>query len=338
MGHRIAMTAAGLLASWGLGTPDHLASAATARRAQEWAQTEEWTLPREGAATLQVTNQAGNVKIVGHAEDTLRVVAEKKVRADAQPDAAAFFPTIKIERRRVGDRWLIDATWPEPRSASVRNAYVNFEIRVPCAMRVEGRTGGGNVAASAVGAAVLRTNGGNMSANDIPGPLDLHTEGGNVDVKGCGDTRVRTAGGNVSIAGATGTVDIETGGGNLDLQRCEGPVTVRTGGGNITVHAGRGPLKATTGGGNIDARIAHPEGASQVELSTGAGNIALSLPDGVSARLSASTGIGRVSMEPSDRARLKASGQELEALLGSGTGSVRLRTGAGNIDIRATSR
>jgi hypothetical protein len=72
--------------------------------------------------------------------------------------------------------------------------------------------------------------------------------------------------------------------------------------------------------------------AVQVELS-GAGGIQLSLPEGISARLEAHTGSGRIALEPSSLPR-SASRNHLETVLGSGDGAIRLRTSHGDIAVR----
>jgi hypothetical protein len=80
--------------------------------------------------------------------------------------------------------------------------------------------------------------------------------------------------------------------------------------------------------------ISRASGAAQVELGTGAGNLDLRLPNDVSARVEANTNMGSVQLEPVAGGHYNRSHNHVRAVLGDGQGSVRLRTGVGNIEIR----
>jgi hypothetical protein len=71
-----------------------------------------------------------------------------------------------------------------------------------------------------------------------------------------------------------------------------------------------------------------------VDLGTGAGEIELSMPENMSARLEASTNLGHVDLQPAGGAQFNRSHSHVEATLGEGQGSVRLHTGVGGIRIR----
>jgi DUF4097 and DUF4098 domain-containing protein YvlB len=148
---------------------------------------------------------------------------------------------------------------------------------------------------------------------------------------------LETGGGNIDIRGAEHSVKAHTGGGNIAVEGRTGPVEVHTGGGNISISQAESPVKASTGSGNIEVTVARASGALQVELGTGAGEVALRLPEGASARLVAETGQGQVHLEPSTGARFNQSRTRVEAVLGDGQGSVRLHTGSGGVHIRLAS-
>jgi len=77
-------------------------------------------------------------------------------------------------------------------------------------------------------------------------------------------------------------------------------------------------------------------GTAQVELGTGAGDIDRRLPQDASARLVASTNLGRVDLDPAAGARYNGGPGHLESMLGDGRGSVGLRTGKRDIPIHLT--
>jgi putative adhesin len=298
---------------------------------------EEWTLPREGASGLELRTQGGNIRVVGAAVEQLQVRALKKARGDSDADARAFLELMRVERRRDGDRWVVEASWPEPRPRHIEEANVSFEIQVPHGMRLDAESRGGNVEVSGVGETRLHTGGGNIQARDIGGALDVHTGGGNLQVDACtGPIDLETGGGNIEIHQAQHAVKAHTGGGNIQVEGRAGPVDAHTGGGNIGIRQAESPVKAITGAGNVQVEIARASGAAQVELGTGAGNVDLRLPQDISARVEANSNLGHVQMEPAAGAQYNRGHGHLQAVLGDGQGSVRLRTGVGGIRIRLT--
>ena len=102
------------------------------------------------------------------------------------------------------------------------------------------------------------------------------------------DITARSNGGNVKLdlAGMS-IVDVlaETGGGNVDVVLPDGAadldVAVRTAGGNITVELGR-----------------HAMGSNVVNAKSGAGNVTVHIPGSLAARVYATTGFGKVIVDP----------------------------------------
>ena len=97
-----------------------------------------------------------------------------------------------------------------------------------------------------------------------------------------------TGGGNVKLNladMALTSLSADTGGGNMDMvlpeRAADLRVTARTGGGNINIEIG----DAITGG-------------NTVEANSGAGNVVVEVPRSIPARVSASTGMGKVIVEP----------------------------------------
>jgi hypothetical protein len=98
-----------------------------------------------------------------------------------------------------------------------------------------------------------------------------------------------------------------TGGGNVKLNLADMTLTslsADTGGGNMDMilpeHAADLRVQARTGGGNISIEIGDAiTGRNTVEASSGAGNVVVEVPRGIAARVDASTGMGKVIVEPS---------------------------------------
>jgi DUF4097 and DUF4098 domain-containing protein YvlB len=268
---------------------------------------EMWTLPREGASELHVRTPDGAIQVVATDRDDIQVDAIKKARAESDGDARALLEEMQVTRRRDGDRWIVEASWPNrPRlqreGASSFTNYgreVAFEIRVPRGMRLEARSSDGAVEVTGVREARLHTEDGSIRAREIEGRLDVHTSDGSIRIEGCA-----------------------------------GPVAAETSDGSITILQARSPVRATTSDGSIDVELEQAEGPAQVELTTSDGGINLRLPAEISARVQADTEDGHVTMEPATRARFNRGRSHLETVLGDGRGTVRLRTSDGGIHIR----
>ncbi len=104
----------------------------------------------------------------------------------------------------------------------------------------------------------------------VPSDLNVHTDGGNVklDLAGMAITHllVDTAGGNMDVV--------------LPAKAANLNVVAKTGGGNVNVELG----KDTTG-------------RNAVNAGSGGGNVVVCLPDGIAARIQASTGLGKVMID-----------------------------------------
>ncbi len=101
--------------------------------------------------------------------------------------------------------------------------------------------------------------------------LTAHSNGGNVKLNLTGMTISRLA--------------ADSGGGNMEVALPDNTtnlgVTAHTGGGNITVEVGSGM-----------------RGSSSLNADSGAGNVVVRLPGGIAARIHATTGMGKVTVDP----------------------------------------
>jgi len=102
---------------------------------------------------------------------------------------------------------------------------------------------------------------------------------------------------NINALSGGGNLSVDLGG--MSVQHA----VVDTGGGNVDVilpdRMAESSLSARTGGGNMSVIIGSTiKGVNSVDASSGAGNVNLVIPDGVAARIQATTGLGKVIMDP----------------------------------------
>jgi len=135
------------------------------------------------------------------------------------------------------------------------------------------------------------------------------------------DITAHSDGGNVKLNLASMTITrvlADTGGGNMDVVLPDDAtnlsVTAKTGAGNVTVEIGNG----TTG-------------SSAINASSGAGNVVVRIPGGIAARIRATTGPGKVIVDPqfsrTDDNTYQSPGYDsaanrIEIIISSGVGNV----------------
>jgi hypothetical protein len=147
---------------------------------------------------------------------------------------------------------------------------LNATVKVPASTAVSVSTDGGNVTADGInGPVTLTTGGGDVTANEVAGNLTLHTDGGDIQANGVTAAQVSasTSGGDITIVftAVPTSVQVSTDGGDVTIIVPNGntvyDATAHTDGGstNVTVptdlHSSN-VITATSGGGDITIRNA----------------------------------------------------------------------------------
>lgn len=211
--------------------------------------------------------------------------------------------------------------------------------------RVEARTAGGTVRVGDVqGDAILETSGGEIIAGRIAGGGRAATAGGDILLRGTGgDLTVETAGGQIRLGEVGGRVRAETAGGSIQLDAARGPVQVETAGGSITLDRIESAVRAATVAGTIRALItANRESFANSALETAFGDVQVYLPSDlpitIDAAIQNASGYTIVSDFPlqidQGTPGIRSRVIEGRGALNGGGQVLRIRTNAGNIEIR----
>jgi DUF4097 and DUF4098 domain-containing protein YvlB len=211
--------------------------------------------------------------------------------------------------------------------------------------RVDARTAGGGIRVGDVkGDATLETSGGEIVVGQIAGALRAETAGGDVVIAGAaGPVVAETAGGQIQIGPAGGSVRAETAGGSIRCQGTRGRLVAETSGGSIDLIQVEGPVNASTAAGRILAQWTVGQknfGASQLETSMGDVYVYLppNLPLNIDAAIDAAAGHKILSDFPltilGDKEEFVARSISGRGTLNGGGETLRIRTTAGNIEIR----
>jgi hypothetical protein len=203
--------------------------------------TEEHSADVAGPVTVRVRSHAGSVRVDGHADNTVTVVARGRKLSEQQAlvDVEVTDGVVTISSRT-------------PRLLQARG--VRLDISVPVGSSLQVSTGAGSVRVHDVhGSADVRTGGGSVDLADVDGAVSARTGGGSITVDGrlAGSSSLRTGGGNLTVRVADDTnvrVDGRGTGSVTDID------TLTTQRGRISGQIGdgsNGELEARTGGGTV---------------------------------------------------------------------------------------
>jgi len=261
---------------------------------EEFETEESLMLDAEECAHLALKNTNGNITVEGCEGTMVTVRAVKKVRARSEEEARKRLDAIRIVVSEEKPKLSIvtDASKLEPK----RNYSVNYDVQMPKEMSLTAENANGNVTVSDLGA-----------------PVEARTQNGNVRVSRIqGEVRARTTNGNV------------------DVVEVEGSADARATNGNIGVVDVAGSASGSATNGNIRGNITKWEPGYAAHLHTTNGDVTLRVPEDVSAAVTASVQNGSVQCDLPVEASVK-SRKKLEGTIGTGEGTIELRTTNGNV-------
>ena len=175
------------------------------------------------------------------------------------------------------------------------------------------RTGGGRIhVKDSMVDGTVRTGGGKVLVENVTGDLHARSGGGTVTYKKVyasdgsvmspnkrkledaseATVLISNAGGVIKVDAAPEGADVFTGGGKIRIKGADRFVSAKTGGGDIDIELLAGWVEATTGAGEIEIFVAeNAAGKGDIKLTTGKGDVLLTLPADFSMDLSVELGV-----------------------------------------------
>lgn len=262
--------------------------------------TEETDLTQtaEGLEALGVKTDNGAITVTG-SEDVRKIAVHvtKKAGGSDETDAAECMKAIEIVSKVEGGTYQLGWKWAAEKKPAWQ-AGVSFDVKLPNEMTVGAVSHNGQIKLS------------NMVAG-----ADLLTHNGAVKVDGlAADLKAVTHNGHVHVADLTGDLAVETHNGGIDVH-CVSP-----------------KVRAVTYNGSVDADLS----GSQVvngEITTHNGSVTVDFGDEVSARLTCSTGNGRIHADRPIETTV-AKKKHLEGQIGGGDGRLEIQTHNGSITLK----
>lgn len=317
------------------------------------------TYAAEGLKYLQLETLSGDIELIGHNENNIRVEVFASVRglfsfflfrepvSEFDPETHELSISVVNESLRILSKpnFFNLYNWVNFQKTSFRiflpKAFHSFCKTYGGSISLKNLTGnhtfdtwGGNLTlVSSQGGFLGKTMGGKVESHQCSGQIELKTFGGNILlVKNEGEIRTSSKGGNIKIGGHKGKINCSTWGGNIEASEIVGDFECNTAGGNIRLKNMSGNVGASTKGGNITFEMAAVH--QYAWFDTAGGNIRATLPLG--SPLDLEIAAHRIYHPPFQNFNGYASRRSLQGKLNGGGPNVTIKTSGGKVTLANT--
>ena len=281
------------------------------------------SFPVTKAATLMLSNIAGNIQITPGAADKIEVEAMKHAWGPNPEQAKQRLPDALIESYATGNRVEVRVEHGERRDG--RGIEIEFNVKVPADATID-----------------LRTVSGDIRVTNVKGEVRVQGISGNLSLEGTARlAAVKTVSGGITInnAGADGSLSLSTVNGDLLIQTLNTrALDVNTVNGDVKISGWSGDrAMIRTLDGDLDLQTSLVKGG-RYEIESHSGSINLSLPEQPGFELEANTFNGRIRID----FPIKSEGpirdgdrgpRAVRGTYGDGSSSLRLQTFNGNLTV-----
>jgi DUF4097 and DUF4098 domain-containing protein YvlB len=251
---------------------------------------------------VDVKTSSGSITVQGAATNACHVVARIRVRAKSEALAAEIADQIEIRVTPTASGLEIRADKPTRSHVSIG---ISYDVTVPNQTSV-----------------VCHSSSGSLKVTDIEGNVTARTSSGSVRCE--------------NVVGDTATLDTSSGSvrlSNVTFNACR----LRTSSGSINGHdIGCPDVQANVSSGSITIVCAQTV-ASEVkaDLQTSSGSVNLTVPASYSGRVDLSTSSGSIRTDFPVTVQGKISKKHLVGTIGSGAGTIRLKSSSGSVRLHS---
>jgi hypothetical protein len=313
-----------------------------------------------GLRGVRAENRHGDVFATASTDGRIHVTALKVVRSGSRAESEKMSRDIRVEIVTESGELVVRVRYPAQRSIrigfwdlfndfEVPSADVQIDLAVPAGIALAVRSTSGDIKTEGLAAAQkLDATSGDIQVFGATGPVRVSTTSGDVEARDIGRAWVRTVSGDAEFGRLRGPLDAHTTSGDLTIRDAADSLLLGTVTGDMVVTGVARGLKATTTSGEIQVRQARGTvqiGASSgsvevamaalsgVAITTGSGDIDLTLDRGIGARLELQTSNGSLQMDTPIQV-VSLSRRRVEGQLRQGTSPVVLRSASGDIHVR----
>ncbi|HOW18679.1 MAG TPA: DUF4097 family beta strand repeat-containing protein [Phycisphaerae bacterium] len=291
--------------------------------------------------SLAVSTASGSIDVAGQAVSEIRIVAKIRGQAPTEDEARELAEATEIRIERSGDRVTIKAD--TPRQGNGRSVSVSYDIVVPTRTSVECESASGGIKVAGLEGSVRgHTASGSVAGEDLRnGSVNLDSSSGSVrlsNASGITSCEMHTSSGwaaaervraeSIRIGSNSGSVELrDARAGTIDMRGASGRVEGR----NIDCSH----LNAESASGGVSIEFS-PTAPADVTATIGSisGGVHVVAPRDFAGRIEMSTTSGSVESNLPVTVQGKMSTKHLSGTVGSGSGSLTLRTTSGSVHVR----
>ncbi len=308
--------------------------------------------------SIRISTRSADVRVIQSADDSLRVLTEKRVQSISERSAENLMSEIRVTMERDGDALVLRVREPE-RGDRVnvrvgawkarRSVDITLTVAVPHGVPVHYETQRGDLEIEDVDVPLtLQSTSGDMELTNVRGTTHARSTSGDVVIReAAGAVTVQATSGDVSAVGVTGPLTVRATSGDVKASQVSGMIRVETSSGDVEVLDVAGGAQITTSTGDVTARVGGDSlvvetssgeidtralGAPSVtRLRSSSGDILLKIKPNVGGQLEVETASGGMKV----RNPLQVESMDRNRLTGrlGGTGVVMIRTSSGNITV-----
>lgn len=293
------------------------------------------SLDVSGPIRLELSNVAGNISIVGSADNKVHVHGDVRVSGfgfgSPQKRLDDILANPPVELR--GDTLRIGKD-----GARLRNVSISYSVEVPQDTAVNSNSVSGSQSVSGVrGPVQAESVSGTVHAQDIGREVRLSSTSGSVTAENCGDdVRATSVSGTVVVTNAKGDVLAHSVSGDVQVKKPGGRVEANTSSGTVNVRGSDGDIKAHATAGRVTIE-GNPSGNNYWDLKTVSGSVNIAVPSSASFHLSAGAVTGQISAQVP--LMIEEQGKHsLRARMGDGGGRVEIHTVSGAIEVQGAAQ
>lgn len=192
------------------------------------------SVPSDGVKIVEVHAGAGSLVVRGTA------AAGVRASGTACSSSEEALEKIRLESKRVGDRLVIEAVFPEESSWGFGWNFqrrLDFTVELPQALPVRIDDGSGSIEVRNVAAADIDDGSGGVEVHGVAGMVSIDDGSGDITIADAGGVRIEDGSGSIEIRSIRGAVVIEEdGSGGIEIADVTGNVTIEDdGSGSIAV-------------------------------------------------------------------------------------------------------
>ena len=313
-----------------------------------------------GLRGVRAENRHGDVFATASTDGRIHVTAIKVLRSGSRAESEKMSRDIRVEIVTESGELVVRVRYPAQRSIrigfwdlfkdfEVPSAEVQIDLALPRGIALAVRSTSGDIRTESLEAAQqLDAASGDIRVFEPRGTVRIATTSGDVEARGLGRAWVRTVSGDAELSELRGSLDAHTTSGDLTIREAADSLLLGTVTGDMTVTGAARGLSASTTSGEIEVRRARGSveisassggvdvqmaALSGVSITTGSGDIDLTLDRGIGARLELQTSNGSLQMDSPIQV-VSLSRRRVEGQLRQGSTPVVLRSASGDIHVR----